>query len=110
MVMGLEEKVAYWTDFGFTHYNELFNFQKRLSELRLEKKIPDTILFSQHYPVIKFGEAKNYNKFSEEFLDKVKKSYGNYDEETVIKYLRDLGVDFFRGLAGGQANPLKKST
>lgn len=101
--MSLEKRVAYWSDFGFTHYRSLFNFQRNLSQLRLQNKIPDTIIFSEHYPIIRFGNSNINNRFSKKFLDFIKRIYGKSSEEYILRYLNDLGIDFMQGSIGGQA-------
>ena len=105
--MNLQDKIdAYWTDFGLAHCNELYNFQKNLAQLRLENKIPDIIIFSEHHPVISFGRALKNNRFSRNFLEKVKKIYDNDNEESCIDCLNKLGIDFFKEARGGGATYL----
>ncbi len=99
----LEERIAYWSDFGVTNYKNLFEFQERLAQFRLQNKIPDVIIFSEHYPVISFGATNTHNKFNPDFLKKIKEEYGNDKEETVIKYLKDHKIDFFKASRGGGA-------
>ncbi|HOP95763.1 MAG TPA: octanoyltransferase, partial [Dictyoglomaceae bacterium] len=46
-------------------YNDTWNLQKKLHSLKVEDKIPDTLILLEHYPVItlgKFGKGSNILK------------------------------------------------
>ena len=102
----MEKRVAYWTDFGITHCNELYGLQKKLAQLRLEKKVPDIIVLSEHYPVVSFGRASKNNRFSRNFLERVRQIYNDNEEQSSINLLNQLGIDFFREARGGGATYL----
>jgi lipoyl(octanoyl) transferase len=44
-------------DIGITEYNFAWEFQKNLHELRVLRKIPDTILFTEHYNTYTIGKS-----------------------------------------------------
>ena len=46
---------------GSIHYNEAWNFQKKIHQLILENKIKDTILFLEHFHVYTFGKNADQN-------------------------------------------------
>lgn len=71
-------------DFPRIDYKKAWNLQKHLHSLRVEDKIPDTLLLLEHFPVItlgKFGKEENLLKSEEE--------------------LKNLGIDFYRIERGG---------
>ena len=46
-------------DLGKTRYEESLRFQKRLVSLRHQNRIPDCLLFTEHYPVITMGRGSS---------------------------------------------------
>ncbi len=54
-----EYKKLYRIDLGRTHYQDAWDFQKKLVTLRSEKKIPDCLVFTEHEPVITMGRASS---------------------------------------------------
>lgn len=99
----LEERIAYYTDFLFSSYKELFKIQEKLALLRAKNKIPDLIILSEHYPLISFGSANNHNRFSKLFLDNVKENYNDINQENILGYLENLNIDFSQDSRGGGA-------
>ncbi|MCF7945690.1 MAG: lipoyl(octanoyl) transferase LipB [Spirochaetia bacterium] len=51
-----------YIDCGVMAYREMLDLQSRLQSLRIRKKIPNTILFVEHPPVITLGARKPINK------------------------------------------------
>ena len=43
-------------DLSLQRYNRVWDFQRRLQKLRYEGKIPDTLIFVEHYPVYTIGK------------------------------------------------------
>lgn len=46
-------------DLGKTRYEKSLQLQKRLVSLRYQNKIPDCLLFTEHYPVITMGRGSS---------------------------------------------------
>lgn len=102
--MKLEDKVAFWVDAGLTNYQELYDLQVKLADLRKNEKVPDVIITTEHHPEINFGRVENHNKFSESFLKEVEEKKGkNYTEKDVIDLLAERGIKFSRSKRGGGA-------
>ena len=100
--MSLEEKVAYWVNLGVTPYHPIYRFQEILARLRKEDKIKDVILATQHYPEVNFGNSNQYNEFSEEFLELVRKEKGEgYNHEDILSVLSGIGMGFSSTSRGG---------
>ncbi|OIN96143.1 lipoyl(octanoyl) transferase [Candidatus Desantisbacteria bacterium CG1_02_38_46] len=59
-------------DPGLTNYKEARDLQKKIVQERLCKKIPDTLILCEHYPVITLGRKGKRKDLlvSEEFLNK----------------------------------------
>lgn len=51
-----------YIDCGIMSYREMLDLQSRLQSFRISKKIPNTILFVEHPPVITLGARKPINK------------------------------------------------
>jgi lipoyl(octanoyl) transferase len=101
--MSLEMKTANYVDIGKTDYSETFKLQEELSEKRAKDEIPDTILISEHYPLINFGSREVHNTFSNVFLEELKKEKIEFNELNAISYLKKKGIDFSRTSRGGGA-------
>ena len=50
-------KKALLLDLGLTPYKEAWELQKRIWQLRVEEKIPDTLILVEHPPVITLGKS-----------------------------------------------------
>jgi lipoyl(octanoyl) transferase len=101
--MSLEMMIAEYIDLELTNYFRTFGLQKELAKKRVKEEIPDTILISEHNPVINFGTREVHNSFSEDFLRKLRETEGKADEETAVAYLKEKGIDFCRSSRGGGA-------
>jgi lipoate-protein ligase B len=95
--MSLEKRTAEWIDLGTTDYEETFKLQEYLAEKRKMGEIGDTILITEHLPLVNFGSANMHNKFSKELIDEV----GTPDERKIINYLSEKGVSFNKSERGG---------
>jgi lipoate-protein ligase B len=95
--------VAECFDLGKTDYSETFVLQKRLAEKRIIKSIPDTILVSEHYPVVNFGMREVDNTFSDSLREEIEKEGADFCETKAIDYLRKRGIGFSRTSRGGGA-------
>ena len=102
--MSLEEKLAQYIDLSqkLTDYYEIYELQENLAELRRQSNIKDTILFCQHSPTINFGRLKEFNSFSEQFLNELRKQ-GQYEdlEKLAVEHLSRLGIKFVVSKRGG---------
>jgi len=67
-----EENRCLVSDLGRVRYEEAWELQKQLVELRLRNIIPDTLLLLEHFPVITCGRQKNWKNIlvSQEDLQK----------------------------------------
>lgn len=65
-------KVLEYTDLGFIHYNEAWDFQKQLMELRKEGEIPDQLLLLEHPHTYTLGKTADKANLigNEEYLKK----------------------------------------
>jgi lipoate-protein ligase B len=65
-------KPLYRLDLGKTDYKDTWDLQKKLVDLRAEGKIPDTLILTEHQPVITMGRgtAKENLLVSREELEK----------------------------------------
>lgn len=107
--MGLEtmmEKCVRYADMGKIRYEDALKLQIQLVEDRKKDDIPDTILLCEHNPCIYFGSREKHNRFSIGLVEEVKKEKGVLDEKTIIEYLKDKGVEFYRSNGGGGASYL----
>lgn len=52
-------KLNWIVDLGLCDFERSFIIQKRLHQMRVEAKIPDTIILVEHLPVITFGKGSN---------------------------------------------------
>jgi len=48
-------------DLGLRDYNEVWDFQKKLVDLRANNEVPDILLFLEHFPVITLGKKGSLN-------------------------------------------------
>lgn len=101
--MNLEMKTANYIDLGMTDYFETFKLQEELAEKRLRDEIPDTILISEHYPLVNFGMREESNKFSDNFIKEMNSAGIEFTEENAIKYLKERDINFYRTSRGGGA-------
>ncbi len=99
--MGLEERVAYVSDFGTMDYGSCLDTQDKLKELRRRGKIPDLILFGQHNPVVSFGGRAANNGFTVSFLKQVETAYGNASLSTIVGHLAEMGIKFYDSTGSG---------
>lgn len=67
-----KSKEAYLIDLGLCDFERALIIQKNLHQKRINRSIPDTMVFVEHPPVITFGKSSNYNNllFPTEFLSK----------------------------------------
>jgi lipoate-protein ligase B len=79
--------------------------QKRLAEKRIRKNIPDTILVSEHYPVVNFGMREVDNTFSDSLREEIEKEGADFCETKAIDYLRKRGIGFSRTSRGINVDP-----
>ncbi len=96
------EKVNF-VDLGCVSIHKTLDIQSQIFELRTCGRIPDTVIFVEHNPVISFGRRKNYNNFSPKLINKVKEKYGEFNRGYAVSYLKALGIDFIEHERGGGA-------
>ncbi|MFH2036378.1 MAG: lipoyl(octanoyl) transferase LipB [Candidatus Zixiibacteriota bacterium] len=60
MIMNNENNLQY-IDLGLTRYKPTWDLQKQLVALRYENKILDTLLITEHHPVLTMGRGTNKN-------------------------------------------------
>jgi len=102
--MSLDDKVAYWVDLGTTPYQETFQLQLNLAELRRKNGTPDIILATQHLPEVSFGNIERDNQFSNAFLNQMESRYGPiYTQEQILDELRERGIGFSKTARSGGA-------
>jgi lipoate-protein ligase B len=68
-----ESQKALRIDLGLTRFKEAWDLQRKLVDLRYENRIPDTLLLTEHQPVITMGRAtqkKNLLISSDELLSR----------------------------------------
>lgn len=51
-----------YIDWGLTHYDSAFEKQKQLVQDRIDQKIHDTLVFTEHHPVYTLGKRKETQK------------------------------------------------
>ncbi|MBI2564432.1 hypothetical protein HYV79_00385 [Candidatus Woesearchaeota archaeon] len=78
---------------GLKRYYEVLKLQEELVKKRLENKIPDTLIITEHPPVITFGFNKKWNKM-----------------HVSIDELAKRGVEFYYSSRGGGATCLAPGT
>jgi len=54
--------ISCYTDWGLTHYDFAFEKQKQLVQDRLDQKISDTLILTEHHPVYTLGKRKDTQK------------------------------------------------
>lgn len=68
----MQQKSLWLIDLGTQPYRPVWEFQRKLQRMRIEQKIPDTLIFVEHHPVYTIG--KNGSEFHviapEHFLKK----------------------------------------
>ncbi len=95
--------MAEWSDLGLLPYREALEIQKGMAKRRADGEIPDTILFCQHHPIIHFSANSILNSFSEYLFQEMRaeKRYDKIEEDDIISFLKDKGIDFGRNIRGG---------
>jgi lipoyl(octanoyl) transferase len=99
--MNLEMKIAKYIDLGVTNYSETFRLQEELAQKRAQDEISDTILISEHFPVVNFGMREVHNTFSEKLKKEIENSGVEFTNKNAIEYLKQKGIDFSRTSRGG---------
>lgn len=101
--MNLEKRIALVIDLGTSNYFETYKLQQELAKKRSRNEVPDTILISEHHPVVNFGMVELYNTFSDILYEQLTKNNIAPTEKNAIKYLQNQGIPFVRTKRGGGA-------
>ncbi|MFP4568219.1 MAG: lipoyl protein ligase domain-containing protein [Candidatus Woesearchaeota archaeon] len=100
----MEKRIAQYIDLNKTNYLEVFELQKKIAEKRLKNEIPDTIIMTEHNPVINFGMTELYNTFSEKLYYELQEKNIEPTKENAIKYLNEIKkIPFTKTQRGGGA-------
>jgi len=106
--MDLEMRTAAYLDLGITDYNKVFRLQSELASKRAKNEIQDTIIITEHNPLINFGIREVHNSFSDYLYGILKEKNIEISEENAIKYLKEIGIGFSRTSRGGGATFIGK--
>jgi lipoate-protein ligase B len=94
--MQQKERTNYWTDLGKIDYRKALDIQYSLVSMRKENKIPDTILFLDHYNVYTIGRKSDPENFKN--VDVIKTDRGgdvtyHGDGQLVTYFIFDVRIN-----------------